>query len=160
MRKSPTIRPSRPSTGTTPIQRMWPGKSARNAGTNITSHTPPKDFAIGDDTLRERNQRIPSSRGNTARRKAPIPKPWSRTSERYAPTTPIQLRAAREPVRTDALLSDGSSGEYDAKARNRRSAETHKKKPISSLSRRLFVGANIRENFMGRIACRDRNPDV
>ena len=67
-----------------------------------------------------------------------------------APTMPIQLRATREPVSTDALLSDGSSGEYDASARKRRSAETHNRKPSSSLSRRLFVGLKIRAmNFIG-----------
>jgi hypothetical protein len=63
---------------------------------------------------------------------------------------PIQLRAARDPVRTDALLNDGSSGEYDASARKRRSAEMHKRNPISSLSRRFRVGAKIFErNFIG-----------
>ena len=65
-----------------------------------------------------------------------------------APTTPIQLRAAREPVSTDALFSDGSSGEYEANARKRRSAETHNRKPISSLSRRLLVGAKICERYL------------
>src|SRR5437762_9768845 len=44
-----------------------------------------------------------------------------------------------------SLLNDGSSGEYEASARKRRSAETHNRNPISSLSRRLLVGAKIRE---------------
>ena len=70
---------------------------------------------------------------------------------------PIQLRAAREPVRTEALLNDGSSGEYEASARRRRSAETHNKKPISSLSRRLLVGAKMREiYFMGVMEAAER----
>jgi hypothetical protein len=63
---------------------------------------------------------------------------------------PIQFRATREPVSTEALLSEGSSGEYEASARNRRSAETHSRNPSSSLSRRLFVGLKIRAtNFIG-----------
>src|SRR6202795_1014545 len=60
-----------------------------------------------------------------------------------APTTPIQLRATCVPVRTEALLNEGSSGEYDASARKRRSAETHNRNPISSLSRRLPVGTKM-----------------
>jgi hypothetical protein len=65
-----------------------------------------------------------------------------------APTTPIQLRAAREPVRTEALFNDGSSGEYEASARKRRRAEMHKRKPTNSLSRRLLVGAKICEKYL------------
>src|SRR5271163_2893047 len=53
---------------------------------------------------------------------------------------PIQLRAACEPVRMEALFSDGSSGEYDASARKRRSAETHNRNPTSSFRRRFLVG--------------------
>src|SRR6266851_10353406 len=56
---------------------------------------------------------------------------------------PIQLRAACDPVSTEALLNDGSSGEYEASARKRRSAETHSRKPISSFSRRLPVGTKM-----------------
>src|ERR1700690_3352276 len=56
---------------------------------------------------------------------------------------PIQLRAACEPVRMEALLSDGSSGEYDASARKRRSAETHNRNPTSSFRRRFLVGRKI-----------------
>src|SRR5947208_10921751 len=67
---------------------------------------------------------------------------------------PIQFRATREPVNTDALLKDGSSGEYEANARKRRSAETHSRKPSSSFSRRLFVGLKIRAmNFISGTAC-------
>ncbi len=63
---------------------------------------------------------------------------------------PIQLRAARDPVSTEALLSEGSSGEYEASARKRRSAETHNRNPTSSLRRRLLVGSKIVEkNFIG-----------
>src|SRR5580658_1772422 len=58
---------------------------------------------------------------------------------------PIQLRAACDPVRIDALFSDGSSGEYDAKARKRRSAETHNRNPTSSFRRRFLVGVKIFE---------------
>src|SRR5581483_9811516 len=65
---------------------------------------------------------------------------------------PIQFLAMRDPVSTEALFSDGSSGEYDASARKRRSAETHSKNPSSSFSRRLFVGLNSRAmNFIGRM---------
>src|SRR5712691_9790471 len=60
-----------------------------------------------------------------------------------APTTPIQLRAACEPVSAEALFHDGSSGEYEASARKRRSAETHIRNPISSLSRRFPVGTKM-----------------
>src|ERR1022692_4151680 len=76
-------------------------------------------------------------------RKAPIPKNCKVMSEMSAPTTPIQLRAAWVPVSTEALFSEGSSGEYEASARKRRSPETHNKKPISSFSRRLPVGTKM-----------------
>src|SRR5204863_5784156 len=83
---------------------------------------------------------------------APMPQNCSIKSAMTAPTKPIQLRAACEPVSTEALLNDGSSGEYEASARKRRSAETHNRNPISSLSRRLLVGAKIREmDFMGAL---------
>ena len=59
---------------------------------------------------------------------------------------PTQLRAAREPVSTDALFNDGSSGEYEMSARKRRSAETHNKNPTSSFNRRVLVGSKIRDN--------------
>src|SRR6202049_3532015 len=143
MRKSPTLRPNRPSIGIAFIQRKWPGKSASRAGTKIISQSPPKTLAMGEETLRERNQRRPSTAEKMGRRKAPIPKPCRTRSETRAPTTPIQLRAAREPVSTEALLNDGSSGEYEANARKRRRAEMHKRKPTSSFSRRLLVGAKI-----------------
>src|SRR5580658_715468 len=58
---------------------------------------------------------------------------------------PIQLRAACDPVRMDALFSEGSSGEYDASARKRRSAETHNRKPTSSFRRRFRVGVKTFE---------------
>src|SRR5207245_5998002 len=105
--------------------------------------------AIGETTLRERNQRIPSPVANTGNRNAPTPKNCKIRSAPYAPTMPIQLRATRDPVSTDALFSEGSSGEYEASARNRRSAETHSKNPSSSFSRRLFVGLKMRAmNFI------------
>jgi hypothetical protein len=58
---------------------------------------------------------------------------------------PIQLRAACDPVRMEALFSEGSSGEYDASARKRRSAETHNRNPTSSFRRRFLVGVKIFE---------------
>src|SRR5713101_6444920 len=152
MRMSPTIRPSSPSIGITPIKRRCTGKSANKAGTNTTSQTPPSDLASGETILRERNQRVPSTVAKTGSRNAPRPKNCSIRSETTAPTSPIQFRALREPVSTEALLNEGSSGEYEASARKRRSAETHKRSPISSLSRRLLVGAKIREmDFMGAL---------
>src|SRR6185312_10334365 len=60
---------------------------------------------------------------------------------------PIQLRAVRELVRNDSVLKEGSSGEYEANARKRRRAETHNRNPISSLSRRLLVGAKILDKY-------------
>ena len=86
---------------------------------------------------------MPSMKGKIGSRNAPMPKNCRVRSEIRAPTTPIQLRAARAPVRTEALLRDGSRGEYDAKARKRRSAEMHSRKPISSFSRRLPVGTKM-----------------
>src|SRR5438445_10043229 len=134
------------------IQRACPGKSASSAGTKISSHIPPSDFTIGDMTRRERNQRMPNPMAKTGIRNAPTPQNCSIRSAMTAPTSPIQLRAAREPVSTEALLNDGSSGEYEARARKSRSAETHNRNPISSLSRRLLVGAKIREKYViGRI---------
>src|ERR1019366_6796103 len=61
---------------------------------------------------------------------------------------PIQFLAACDPVSTEALLSDGSSGEYDASARKRRSAETHNKNPTSSFRRRFLVGEKIFEKIV------------
>jgi hypothetical protein len=58
---------------------------------------------------------------------------------------PIQLRAACDPSRTEALFSEGSSGEYDASARKRRSAETHSTNPTSSFNRRFLPGSKIFE---------------
>jgi hypothetical protein len=67
-----------------------------------------------------------------------------------AHSSPTQLRADCEPVSSDALLNEGSSGEYEARARNKSRPETQSTNPISSLSRRLFVGAKICEKyFMG-----------
>ena len=119
----------------------------------MTSHIPPKNFATGDGTFRERNHLIPSTAANKGSKKAPIPHACKSKSDTSAPTIPIQFLAEREPVKTEALFNDGSSGEYDANARNRRSAETHNRNPISSLSRRLLVGAKIRgKTFIQRIS--------
>src|SRR5579863_10330449 len=148
MRKSPTILPKRPSIGIAFIQRKCPGRSASSAGTKISIQIPPKTLATGEAIPRERHQRTPSTAEKTGSRNAPIPKPCKTKSEITAPTTPIQLRAAREPVSTEALFSDESSGEYEANARKRRSAEMHKRKPTSSLSRWLLVGAKICERYL------------
>src|SRR5438270_5123144 len=147
MRTSPTIRPSKPSMAMTYNQRICPGKSASSAGKKTASQIAPKDLAIGETIFRERNQRTPSPVAKTGMRNAPIPKNWSIKSKTKAPTTPIQVRAARESVKIEALFSEGSSGEYEANARKRRRAETHNRNPISSLSRRLLVGAKIREKY-------------
>src|SRR5207245_8235236 len=122
------------SSGTAPIQRRCPGRSASSAGTNINNQIPPRVFAIGETTLRERNQRVPSPVANTGNRNAPTPKNCRTRSAPYAPTMPIQLRATRDPVNTDALFSEGSSGEYEASARKRRSAETHNRNHSSTLN--------------------------
>ena len=45
------------------------------------------------------------------------------------------------------MFSEGSSGEYETRARTRRTAKTNTRKPISSLSRRLAVGVNARERY-------------
>src|SRR6266576_4635007 len=147
MRTSPTIRPNKPSMGMTCNQRICPGKSASSAGKKTASQIAPKDLAIGETIFRERNQRTPRPAAKTGMRNAPIPKNRSIKSETKAPTTPIQFRAARESVKIEALFSDGSSGEYEASARKRRRAETHNRNPISSLSRRLLVGAKILDKY-------------
>ncbi len=95
---------------------------------------------------------------NTGTRNAPMPKPCNIRSETIAPTRPIQFRAAREPVRTEALLNEGSSGEYEASARKSSRAETQSRNPISSLSRRLFVGANICEKYFIDVCSQRRKP--
>src|ERR671931_1374883 len=59
---------------------------------------------------------------------------------------PTQLRAARDPGRGPAVFSEGSAGEYETKARKRRTAETNSRNPISSFRRRLLVGVQAREN--------------
>src|ERR1700690_45503 len=124
--------------------------SASRAGTKTISQAPPTNLAIGEIIFLDRNQRVPRAIRKTGHRNAPTPKPCSMTSETSAPMIPSQLRASREPVSTEAVLSEGSSGEYEASARKRRSAETHNRNPISSLSRRLLVGAKIRAKyFMG-----------
>src|SRR3954470_5843777 len=105
-------------------------------------------LAMGDEVRRERNQRAPSMASTNGRMNTPMPKNCSTRSEAMAPAMPIQLRAACELVSEDALLNDGSSGEYDASARNRRTAETISKNPISSLSGRLLVGTRALERYL------------
>src|ERR1035438_10239229 len=88
---------------------------------------------------------MPNMKGKIGSRNAPMPKNCRVRSEMSAPTTPIQLRATWVPVSTEALFSEGSSGEYEASARKRRSAETHNRNPTSSFRRRFLVGVKIFE---------------
>src|SRR5437763_15331026 len=73
-----------------------------------------------------------------------MPKVCSARSLRPAPTTPIQSCAGRPTGGLAAVLNDGSSGEYETRARTRKVAKTNTRKPISALSRRLAVGENAR----------------
>src|SRR5664280_2061559 len=93
---------------------------------------------------RERNHRSEYSTRKTGIRNTATPNTCSAKSLRLAPTTPIQLCAGLEAGGVDAVLNDGSSGEYDASARTRRTAKTNTRNPISSLSRRLAVGEKAR----------------
>src|SRR5271157_4665702 len=93
---------------------------------------------------RERNQRSEESSRKTGIRKTATPKTCNARSLTMAPKTPIQLCAGRPAGGFDAVFSEGSSGEYEISARTRRTAETKTRKPISSLSRRLAVGVNVR----------------
>src|ERR1035438_6797401 len=78
-------------------------------------------------------------------RKAATPRACSVRSLASAPDNPIQLCAGRLAGGAAAVLNDGSRGEYETRARTRRSAKTSTRKPISSLSRRLAVGTNARD---------------
>src|SRR5947208_2615279 len=85
----------------------------------------------------------------TGMKNTDTPKICRAKSEPYAPRTPIKLCVGFQAGRLEAVFSEGPDGEYDASARNRRSAETNNRKPISSLSRRFLVGVNATEtNFM------------
>src|SRR5439155_17719954 len=149
MSMSPKTRPSNPSSGTAPNHRRCPGRRSSSAGTDISSQIPPSVLAVGETTFSERNKRTPIATEKIGSRNAPMPKNCKSRSAPSAPTMPTQFRATREPVRTEALFSEGSSGEYDASARKRRSAETHKRNPSNSLSRRLLVGLKMRPmNFI------------
>src|SRR5438309_775488 len=117
----------------------------------IISQQPPSALAIGDAVLRERNQRAPKTASRKGSRKTPTPKNCKKRSEKIAPMIPTQFRAEWESVSAEALFNDGSSGEYDARARKRRTAETNSRKPISSFNRRLLVGTKARAKYlMGR----------
>src|SRR6266568_262065 len=68
-----------------------------------------------------------------------------RRNEDQQPDSPERLCDRRhDSARAEPSHSQPDS-EYGASARKRRSAETHNRNPISSLSRRLLVGAKIRE---------------
>src|SRR5271165_1465160 len=93
---------------------------------------------------RERNQRSAESSRKIGIRKTATPNTCNARSLTMAPKTPIQLCAGRPAGGFDAVFSEGSSGEYETRARTRRTAKTKTRKPISSLSRRLAVGVNVR----------------
>src|SRR5271165_2766900 len=93
---------------------------------------------------RERNQRSAESSRKIGIRKTATPNTCNARSLTMAPKTPIQLCAGRPAGGFDAVFSEGSSGEYETSARTRRTAKTKTRKPISSLSRRLAVGVNVR----------------
>src|SRR5271157_1028912 len=93
---------------------------------------------------RERNQRSEENSRKTGIRKTATPKTCNARSLTMAPKTPIQLCAGRPAGGFDAVFSEGSSGEYEIRARTRRTAKTKTRNPISSLSRRLAVGVNVR----------------
>src|SRR5271165_3496259 len=93
---------------------------------------------------RERNQRTEYSNRKNGISKTATPKTCSATSLTTAPKGPIQLWAGLPAGGLAAVLSEGSSGEYETSARTRRTAKTKTKKPTSSLSRRLGVGVNVR----------------
>src|SRR5271157_3857381 len=125
------------------IQRKWPGRMASSAGTKSRSQTAPNVLATGLCTARERNQRTPSMPRNRGSRNDPTPQNCRTRSEVYDPAMPIQLRAECDAVRSDWLLSEGSSGEYDDRAKKSRRAEMHNRNPNSSFRRRFLVGAKI-----------------
>jgi len=134
------IRPTSPSMGIAPHSSgKCPGKIASSAGTNMSSQIPPRVFAIGVCTGGSKPTRAEHTEEDGQQKRSDAQE-CRMTSERYAPKMPIQLRAACDPVRMDALLSEGSSGEYEANARKRRSAETHNRNPTSSFRRRFLVG--------------------
>src|SRR5271165_3701941 len=93
---------------------------------------------------RERNQRSAESSRKIGIRKTATPNTCNARSLTMAPKTPIQLCAGRPAGGFDAVFSEGSSGEYETRARTRRTAKTKTRKPISSLSRRLAVGVKVR----------------
>src|SRR5271165_5755884 len=93
---------------------------------------------------RERNQRSAESSRKIGIRKTATPNTCNARSLTMAPKTPIQLCAGRPAGGFDAVFSEGSRGEYETTARTRRTAKTKSRKPISSLSRRLAVGVNVR----------------
>src|SRR5215469_11341038 len=148
MSASATMRPSRPSEGIAPIQRTGQGSRPMKPARKVTSAAAPIVFAYGEVMGRERSQLSEYIARNAGSRKAATPKSCSVRSATNAPTTPIQLCADLPPVGLAAVLSDGSSGEYETSARTRRTAKTKSRKPISSLSRRLPVGVNGRTENM------------
>src|SRR5512146_3413303 len=70
---------------------------------------------------------------------------WNNRSLSSAPAIPIQFCAGCDGETREAVLKDGSSGLYEASARNRRIAATNRRNPTSSFNRLLPVGVNSRE---------------
>src|ERR1019366_9447522 len=97
---------------------------------------------------RERNHRSEYSTRKSGIRNTATPNSCSARSLTVAPTTPIQLWAGLEAGGVDAVFSEGSSGEYDTRARTRRAAVTHSREPISSLRRRVAGGIKAPETIV------------
>src|SRR4051812_60437 len=114
------MRPINPSIGTAFSQRQFHGSNARNDEKNTTSAVTPAVFAIQLSTLCERNHRRPSIPITTGNRKAAMPMNCKSMSLENAPKTPIQLCAGLPDGGVADVFSDGSIGEYEASARNRR----------------------------------------
>ena len=128
-----------------------PGSSPTKAERKATSATAPMVLAYGELIGRERNQCREYMASNAGSRNAARPNAWSARSATIAPTTPIQLCAGFPARGVAAVLSEGSSGEYDSSGKEKEDREDKSRKPMSSLSRRLRVGVNGRARFI--LAC-------
>src|SRR2546421_709713 len=144
MSMSAATRPCSPSIGMACSQRRCPGNSPKNAETKSRSKLLPRVFSSGEITARDLNQRTPRLEKMTGKTKTEIPKNCNSRSLDMAPASPIQLLVVCEGNADEAVFSDGSSGEYEASARKRSAEKTSRRKPISSLSRRFFVGVKTR----------------
>src|SRR3954470_10056940 len=152
MSASPTMRPSNPSMGMECSQRSGQGIRPSSAGVKISSVDAPMVFATGESTGRDRNHRIASRNTITGARKIVTPQNCSSRSAMCEPAMPTQLRAVvlmgrNEPLPEDAVLNEGSVGEYETSESNNNAAPTSSRKPISSLKRLLLVGMNTRAKY-------------